>query len=183
MLFKSVIFSMEIFNGIKAGSNHHQMQSLQNGVLRYYFRTCNGSLLPLPRDIDKSTKKEDPWLGQWCVSGILRWLSYSVSPPYSMWKHREVDNKRASINNILVPYCKIVTCEDDIENPVRFEDFGFPTVLASTTAVLLHVLESLPASSCIWSNSNTETVMRILSNALRWFQKNQNLLHSDNRVL
>jgi hypothetical protein len=34
----------------------------------------------------------------------------------------------------------------DIENSVRYEDFRFPMVLASTTAVLLHVLESLPAS-------------------------------------
>ena len=59
----------------------------------------------------------------------------------------------------------------DIENPVRFEDFGFPTVLASITAVLLHVLESLPARSCIWSIPNTKTVMRILSYALRQFQK------------
>ncbi len=59
----------------------------------------------------------------------------------------------------------------DIENPVRFEDFGFPTVLASITAVLLHVLESLPARSCIWSIPNTKTVMRILSNALRRLQK------------
>ena len=62
----------------------------------------------------------------------------------------------------------------DIENPVRFEDFGFPTVLASITAVLLHVLESLPASSCIWSISNTKTQMRILSNASRRFQITKN---------
>ncbi len=57
---------------------------------------------------------------------------------------------------------------------MRYEDFGFPTVLASTTAVLLHVLESLPASSCIWCISNTKTVMRILSNALRRFRKTKN---------
>ncbi len=62
----------------------------------------------------------------------------------------------------------------DIENSVRYEDFGFPTVLASTTAVLQNVIESLPASSCIWSISNTKTVMRILSNALRRFQKTKN---------
>ncbi len=73
--------------------------------------------MPLPRDVDKSAKKEDPLLGQWCVSGVLWRLSYSASPPYSMWKHRQVDNKRASINNISVPTCKNVTWEDDLEPP------------------------------------------------------------------
>jgi len=81
------------------------------------FWNCIGSHLQLPRDIDKSAQKEDPWLGQWCVSSILWTLSYSASLPYSMWKHRQVDNKRASINNIFIPYCKIVTCEDDLEPP------------------------------------------------------------------
>jgi hypothetical protein len=62
----------------------------------------------------------------------------------------------------------------DIENSVRYEDFGFPTVLASTSAVLLHVLEPVPASSCAWSISNTKTKMRILSNASRRFQITKN---------
>jgi hypothetical protein len=48
-------------------------------------------------------------------------------------------------------------------------------VLASTSAVLLHVLESLPASSCVWCISHTKTVMRILSNASRRFQKTKNI--------
>jgi hypothetical protein len=35
MLFKSVIFNMHIFNGIKGVSNHHQMLHSDNLVPRY----------------------------------------------------------------------------------------------------------------------------------------------------